>query len=160
MSLIILSVIVAILFVVGLAGTIIPGLPGIGLIFAGIILYAIVTGFTTVSAMHVLLFAVVSALALAANYAGSMMGARAGGGGASSTVGTILGAIIGTVTLGPLGLFAGAFIGALAGAFYEGRTSAVAMKVAFYSVIGIVGGAVIQLLLGLSMIAAFIWLIV
>ncbi len=159
MSSLILLTIVAILFLIGLAGTIIPGLPGIGLIFAGILIYAITTSFTTVTGTHLLIFALVSGLALAASYAGSMMGAKAGGGGAPSTIGTMVGALIG-LAFGPLGIFLGAFVGALAGSLYEGRSSAVATKVALYSVVGIIGGTIVQLLLGLSMIGAFIWLLI
>lgn len=160
MSSLIPLTIVALLFLIGLAGTVIPGLPGIGLIFAGIIVYAFATSFTAITLSHVLLFAVVAGLALAAHYAGSVMGARAGGGGAVSTAGTLVGALLGTFTFGPPGLFGGAFFGALAGALYERRTGAVVTRVAVYSVVGIIGGTTIQLLLGISMIVTFIWLVI
>lgn len=155
-----LLIIVVILFILGLAGTVVPALPGTGLIFLGILIHAIATDFAEVSGKAVLLFAVVTLASVATSYLGSMLGTKAGGGGGWSVGGTILGALLGTVLIGPVGLFIGAFLGALVGAMYEGQSTSSATKAAFYSVLGIFGGTVIQLLIGLSMIIAWIALVI
>jgi uncharacterized protein len=152
--------VVTILFLLGVVGTILPGLPGTGLIFIGIIMYAAASGFSTITPVALLLFAVVTVLAVAANYIGSLYGTKAAGGKGWAIGGTIVGGLIGTMTVGPLGLVAGAFLGALAGAMYEGQDSAAATKTAVYSIIGIIGGTLVQLVIGISMIAAFLVMVV
>lgn len=153
---ILLGLIVGVLFIVGLVGSFIPAVPGVGLIFAGIAIYAFVTGFSTMAVSTLIWFGVVALLASGASYLGSAMGAKHGGGGVKALWGTIAGALIGTATLGPIGLFAGAFLGALAGALTEGKAPENAMRVAFMSVAGIIGGSLIQFLLSVALIIAFL----
>lgn len=155
-----LLIIVIVLFLLGLAGTIIPALPGTSLIFVGILIHAIATNFAEVSITATIVFGLVALASVAVSYAGSMLGAKAGGGKAWSVGGTVLGGVVGTIVFGPLGLLVGAFLGALAGALYEGQSSTSATKAAFYSVLGIIGGTLIQLLIGLSMIVAWVALVI
>ena len=154
MSLLILSLTI-ILFCVGLFGTIIPAVPGVGLVFGGILLYAIADGFQAISVQTIIMFAVVTLLASAASYAGSVVGAKKGGGGKRALWGSIIGAVMGVVVMPPAGLFLGAFIGALVGALLEGHGPEKAMKVAFLSVVGVVGGSLVQFFLSLILILAF-----
>lgn len=153
---ILLLLLIAVLFAVGLFGSFIPAVPGVGLIFAGILLYGIVDGFSAITVPTILIFGVVAILASGASYLGSMVGAKKGGGGMRSLWGAIVGAIVGTVTIGPIGLFVGAFVGALIGALLEGNQPDKAMKVAFMSVAGIIGGSLIQFLLSIALIIAFL----
>lgn len=155
MTLALIWFITLILLGTGLLGTIIPGLPGVGLVFAGVLVYALATSFAQISVMTVVIFGMLAALALAASYAGSVVGSRLGGGKRFAVVGTLLGALIG-VTAGPLGLLAGAFLGALMGALIEGKRGDQAVTVAAYSIIGVLGGTIIQFLLGVVMIIAFL----
>ncbi|MBI3256047.1 MAG: DUF456 domain-containing protein [Candidatus Andersenbacteria bacterium] len=153
---ILLTLLVAALFMVGLLGAFIPAVPGVGLVYAGILLYAIVDGFSTIAISTLIWFGVVALLASGASYFGSAIATKKGGGGMRALWGTILGAIIGTVTIGPIGIFVGAFVGALVGALMEGQTPEKAMKVAVMSVAGIIGGSLIQFLLSVALIIAFL----
>lgn len=144
-----------ILFVVGLGGILIPALPGIGFVFAGILVYAWATGFSTISPITVLVFGVIALLAWLADFWGASVGAKVGGGKTYALTGTILGAIIGAIAFGPIGLFVGAFIGAMVGAVLEGATHQQALRVAALSVVGIVGATIVQFVLGIAMIVAF-----
>lgn len=157
---ILLITVITILFLLGLLGTVVPGLPGTGLIFVGILVYAIASGFATIGLGALLLFALITALAVAANYAGSMFGTKAAGGKGWAVGGTIAGGLLGAMTVGPLGLVGGAFLGALAGALYEGQDSRAATKTAVYSILGIIGGTLVQLVIGISMIVAFLIMVV
>lgn len=154
---IIIPILVALLFLVGLAGTIIPALPGVGLVYAGVLLYAFVDGFAHIGVANVLWLGLVALLALGAQYAGSMWGAAKGGGKKKALAGTFIGAFVGAF-MGPVGIFIGAFVGALAGAMMEGSSTEKAMKVAGLSVVGIIGGSLIQFLL--SVVLIFVFLIV
>lgn len=156
MPLSLIWIITTVLLLAGLAGTIIPGLPGIGLVFGGILLYGILTDFTTISIPAVAAFGGIALLAVAADYAGSFLGAKVGGGKKIALLGTIGGAIIGAFTGGPLGILIGAFVGGLVGALIEGQTHHQAFKIAALSVVGILGAAVFQFVLAAAMIVAFV----
>ena len=143
------------LFIIGLMGIAIPALPGIGFIFAGILLYAWATGFATISVPTVIILGVIGLLAVGMDYMGSAVGARWGGGKTKALIGTIVGAIVG-MTFSPIGIFIGAFLGGLAGALLEGQSSDKALKVALFSVIGVIGSSFMQFVLGLTMIVTFL----
>lgn len=155
MSPLILWLITLALFGFGLVGVFIPALPGIGLIFAGILFYGIVTDFAAIGLSTVVIFGVIGALALLANYAGSVVGARLGGGKGKTLLGTMIGAIGGLIVANVPGLIVGAFVGALVGALLEGKTSQQAAKIALASVLGILGATVVQFMLGIIMIIGF-----
>jgi|TARA_Y100000310_G_scaffold7875_1_gene8553 hypothetical protein len=155
MSITLLWIIVSILFVLGLVGTVVPMMPGIMLVFGGILLYGLVTGFEVISVTTVVILGITALIAIAADYAGGVLGARAGGGKWKSMALAALGALVGTLILGPFGLLFGAFIGGLGGAFLEGKEGGDAVKVGAISLVGIVGAMVFQFMLAIAMIATF-----
>lgn len=155
LSLSIIWLITILLLIVGLVGTIIPALPGIGLTYAAILFYSFASDFRGISPSTVVIFGVITTIAFLASYLGSLFGTRAGGGKTWSVAGSFLGAIVGLFTMGPIGLFVGAFLGALAGGLIEGASHNEALKIATFSTIGTVGGALVQFLLALSLTIAF-----
>lgn len=144
-----------VLMLLGVVGTLLPAIPGIGFVFAGILVYAIATQFATISGATVAIFGVIAVLTWLANYLGSVMGAASGGGKGKALIGTILGAIAGVIIGGPVAILIGAFIGALVGALIEGKTHQQATKVAIWSVVGIIGATLFQFLIAISMVIAF-----
>jgi len=157
---IVLWVGVTTLFVLGLVGIFVPVVPGVGLVFAGVLLYAWATGWETISVAWVVGFGVVALLAWVADYIGAAAGAKYGGGKWPTVLGSVIGAIAGLILGGPLGLFIGAFVGALGGALYEGQSMEKASRAALYAVVGMVGATVVQFLLAVTMILAFIIVVV
>ena len=152
---ILLWLIVILMFLVGLAGIVIPFLPGIALIFGGVLVYAVATGFATISKSTLIIIGILTLIAWLADYYGGAVAARLGGGGKWAAAGSILGLICGLIIAGPVGLFVGAFIGALLGALYEGKDTQRAGTIALLSVVGTLGATVVQLLLGIAIILAF-----
>jgi len=160
MSTVLLWLITSAFLLVGLVGSIVPGLPGIGFVFAGILFYALVSGFAEIAPVTVIIFGLVSLAAWLAAYFGSVIGAKAGGGRKLAIIGSITGAVIG-ITTGPGGLLAGAFIGSFIGSLIEGQSHQKAIKVALLSTIGVIGANLMQLLLSVIMVIAFllsVWL--
>ena len=147
--------VIAILFVVGLIGVIVPVLPGVGLIFAGIVVYAVATDFSEIGVVSLIIFGAISLLTWLMSYAGAAYGAKVGGGSRLTVAATLIGALVGLMVLGPIGLFVGAFVGAVVMALWQRRSQEQAFKIALSSVVGIVGATVVQFIVGLSMIAAF-----
>ncbi len=152
---ILIVVITIIFFLVGVLGTLIPALPGIGLVYIGILIYAFADHFTAIEVSTVVYLGIAALISSGAQYIGSLWAARSAGGKQKALIGTFIGALIGTMA-GPVGIFVGAFVGALLGALLEGSTPNAAARVAFQSVVGIIGGSIIQFLLSLALIAAFI----
>jgi len=143
------------LFIIGLAGTVIPGLPGLGVVFAGILVFAAATGFTTISVTTVVIFGLITVAAIFADYFASSLGAKIAGGKMKSFIGAILGSIAG-FAYAPIGILVGAFLGALVGAYLEGQPTQKALKVALVSVLAVIATNALQLLLGLIMIISFL----
>ena len=71
-----LWVLCATLIVIGLAGTILPILPGTVLIFGGIVLGAWIDGFTKVGTATLIVVGVLTVLALVLDYVAGLLGDR------------------------------------------------------------------------------------
>lgn len=159
MSDVLLWVLTLLLFGTGLVGVFIPVVPGIALVFAGVLFYAFMTNFSVVGVSAVVVFGSITFLAWLIEYAGGILGARLGGGKKLAMAGAFAGGLIGLFTGGPFGLVPGLFVGALVGALYEGKTPLKASKAAFFSVLGVIGAKVIQVILAIGMIISFIGIV-
>lgn len=144
------------LFLIGLAGTLIPAMPGISLVFGGVLLYGFATDFASISVPTVIAFGVLTAASLAFDYVASVIGARAGGGTWKAAVGAGVGAILGGILFTVPGILGGAFLGGFLGALLEGVERAGALRVAAYSVVGVLGASIVQFVLGVVIIAGFV----
>jgi uncharacterized protein len=115
-----LLVLTLVLMVVGLMGSVLPGLPGVTLIFLSALLYATLTHFQSVGAMILIVLFVFAALAFVADFFATSYGARRFGasnwGTVGGAVGGIAGALIGLLFLGIGSLF-GLIFGTIAGVF-------------------------------------------
>jgi uncharacterized protein YqgC (DUF456 family) len=105
---------------VGLAGSVLPALPGVTLIFISALVYAFFTGFEVVGGLVLGLLALFAVLALVADFVGTSYGARRFGasnwGTAGGAIGGILGALVGLLFLGIGSLF-GLILGSVGGVF-------------------------------------------
>lgn len=146
------------LIVAGLVGTILPGIPGVILVFGGILLYALFFGVHTVGLTTLVLLGVATICSLSFDALSSMYGAARFGGSRAGILGSALGGILGLVILNLPGLFLGVFMGAvLAERFFDGRDWRGALRVGLGSVIGFLAGSIVSLILGLMMVAVFVW---
>ncbi len=104
----------------GLAGSVLPALPGVPVIFLSALAYAYLTDFAAVSGAVIALLAVLAALALVADFIGTAYGARRFGasnwGTVGGAVGGIVGALVGFLFLGIGSLF-GLILGSVGGVF-------------------------------------------
>ena len=153
--------IAAVLVVIGLVGTVLPALPGLPLVFAGMLLAAWAGDFQQISVFTVVVLGVLTLLSLAIDFWATALGAKRVGASRKALVGAVLGTFAG-IFFGPVGLFAGPFVGALAGELLHGRTLngrglGQATKVGFGTWLGIVFGVVLKLTLAFAMIGLFAW---
>lgn len=143
------------LFILGLIGTVLPVLPGAILIFGGMLLYGFLTGFVTLDSTFFLLQSLALILVFAVDYVAVSLGTRRVGGSRYAAWGAAAGMLLGIFILGPFGVIAGPFIGAVAAEAMFGRNKGAAVKVGFGTLLGLLGGTVLKLLIEGMMIAAF-----
>ncbi len=109
-----------IVMLVGLAGSVLPALPGVPLIFVSALVYAYLTDFEYVGAGVLVLLGLFAALALVADFVATSYGARRFGasnwGTAGGAIGGLLGAVIGALFFG-LGTLFGLLAGSIGGVF-------------------------------------------
>ena len=167
-----------VLMVVGLLGSVMPGLPGVTLIFLSALVYALLTDFRTVGAAVLVALFMFAALALVTDFVATSYGARRFGasnwGTLGGAIGGIAGALVGLLFLG-IGSLLGLILGTITGVFigeYLKRTRQDqqgpgskesdwrrASHAAGGVLVGYLASAVIQGLLGLASIVAFVFAI-
>lgn len=156
-------VLAAVLVLVGIAGTILPALPGLPLVFAGMLLAGWAGDFQKVSVWMLVLLGLLTLLSLGIDFLATTLGAKRVGASKLALIGAVVGTFAG-LFFGPIGLFAGPFVGALAGELIHGRDKGAgnlgqATKVGFGTWLGIVVGTVLKLGLAFAMLGlfAFAW---
>ncbi|RMH90871.1 DUF456 domain-containing protein [Lysobacter pythonis] len=158
-------VLAAILVAIGMLGILLPALPGLPLVFAGLLLAAWADGFQHVHWGWMIPLGLLTALSLAVDFWATAMGAKRVGASRLALVGAMLGTLAG-LFFGPFGLLAGPFVGALAGELLHrrrlsGNDLGDAAKIGLGTWLGIVFGVVLKLTLAFAMIGLFalVWLI-
>src|SRR3546814_4112091 len=103
-------VLAALMVIVGLAGTILPALPGLPLVFGGMLLAAWADGFERVEWWWLLVLGALTALSMVIDFWATAAGAKRVGASRKAVVGAVAGTVVG-LFFGPIGLFAGPFVG-------------------------------------------------
>jgi hypothetical protein len=153
---IILWVVVIALFIIGLAGTILPTLPGNLLIFGGALIYGISTGFEEVTLWVLAALGVISIGAQVLDYLAEAYGARRFGATKYGISGAIIGGVIGLMILNIGGLVLGIFLGAIIPEIIlAGRSVKGALKIGWGSLLGFFGGTLMKFILGMVSIGIF-----
>ena len=144
-----------VVIVIGMAGTVVPLIPGIPMVFGGLLLAAWAEGFLRVGAWPLVAIGVLAALSLGIDLIATLLGAKKVGASPQALVGATIGGIVGIV-LGIPGLLLGPFIGAVAGEFYARRKLGQAGKVGLGTWMGLLFGAIAKIVVGFLMIGIFI----
>jgi uncharacterized protein len=151
------------LIVIGIAGTVLPALPGTVLVLAGIVWGAWIDNFTRVPVWLVVVCAVLAALAWATDYVAAMMGAKRVQASGWAIAGAAAGTVAGIFT-GFIGLLFMPLVGAMAGEWWALRGQPVgnvaangkrAFEVGFATWLGMMIGTAVKLALVFVMVGAF-----
>jgi uncharacterized protein YqgC (DUF456 family) len=148
-------VIAGILILVGVAGTILPALPGVPLVYAGMLLAAWTDGFQEVPVWVMVVLGAMTLLSLGIDFLATSLGAKRAGASKKAMIGAALGTFAGLV-FGIPGLLLGPFIGAVAGEMIGGRQLREASKVGFGTWLGLALGAALKIALLFAMIGIFL----
>jgi hypothetical protein len=150
----VLQVAAAVLVLAGLAGTVLPVLPGVPFVFAGLLLAAWADGFARVGAVTLAVLGLLTVLAVAADFAASALGARKMGASPRGIAGATVGAVVG-IFFGLPGIVLGPFVGAVAGELSANRELLHAGRAGLGTWIGILLGSVAKLTLAFLMVGVF-----
>jgi uncharacterized protein YqgC (DUF456 family) len=142
--------------VAGLAGMVLPAVPGPLLLFAGLFTAAWAEAFVHVGTKTLVALAVMAGLAMLADFVAGALGARRYGASPRAMAGAALGALIG-IFFGLPGLLLGPFIGALVGEIAERNDWAAASRAGWGATLGLIVGTAAKLALGFTMIGLFLW---
>jgi uncharacterized protein YqgC (DUF456 family) len=144
----------AILIVVGFIGTIVPALPGVPLVFAGMLLAAWADGFQHVGLWTLIGLGVLTAIAVVVDFLAGLAGAKRVGASKLALIGAAVGTLIG-IFFGIVGLLLGPFLGALIGELAAGSTLQRATNVGVGAWIGFLLGTVLKLGVCFAMVGIF-----
>jgi hypothetical protein len=139
-----------ILLLGGIAGCIIPFLPGPPLAYGSLILLQ-VSSYRPYTAEFLIGWALVTGVVLIADYYIPIWGTKKFGGTKGGVWGATIGLLIGMFFFPPAGLIVGPFIGAFAGEMINNQNSSKALRSAIGSFIGFVAGTLMKLAVSVIM---------
>jgi uncharacterized protein len=143
------------LIVAGLAGAVLPALPGPALVLAGVALGAWIDDFTRVGGVTVAVVAALAVLAWVLDYAAGMLGAKRAGASPQALAGAAVGTVAG-LFMGLVGVLFLPFVGAVAGEMVARRDQVHALKVGVGTWLGVMLGLVAKVVLSLMMVGLFV----
>ncbi|MGA9575730.1 MAG: DUF456 domain-containing protein [Lysobacterales bacterium] len=139
----------------GLVGTVVPALPGVPLMLAGLVLAAWSTGFEPVGWGTIGVLAVLTAIAVGIDIMSAAFGAKRHGASPRAFWGATLGAMVG-MFFGLAGILLGPFIGAVAAELASGSGAQQAGRSGYGVWIGLVLGTAAKLAIAFLMLGIFI----
>jgi uncharacterized protein len=145
--------------IVGLIGIIVPLLPGTLLIWLGVLVYVLDTGFTAVSLPIFILLTTIALVTGTADLWLPLLGARTVGASWRSLIFGAVGALLGTffIPIPLIGTLAGYALGILVGEYQKRGEWEAAIKASLGGLAGWGVATAVQLAGGLLMLLIFVW---
>jgi uncharacterized protein len=153
---VVLWVVISALLLLGLAGTIVPFLPGTPLIVVAALVHAIAYDWTPVTPWRFALLAAVAAFGYVLHYVAGGLGARRAGGSWWAVVGALIGGGVG-LFFGLPGLLLGPPVGAITGELLRSGDLTTSIRTGIAAFVGMVAGAIANFALAVTMIGLFLW---
>lgn len=154
-SVLLLWIIALILVLIGLAGLVLPALPGIPLVYAGLFLAAWAEDFAYVGWVTLLVLGLFALLSYGIDLAATAMGAKKFGASPRAVWGAAIGTLIG-IFFGLPGIMVGPFLGALVAELISRNDMQAAAKAGIGATLGLLFGAVLKIALAFTMLGVFI----
>jgi uncharacterized protein YqgC (DUF456 family) len=146
----------ALLIVAGIAGTVLPALPGIPLVFAGLVVGAWADDFERVGWVTLSVLGLLALASLAIDFAATAMGAKRVGATRKALVGAALGTLVG-LFFGIPGLIVGPFLGAVAGEILSHGEWRRATSAGVGTWVGLLFGTLAKIALAFAMLGVFVF---
>ena len=154
-----LWILAVLLVIVGAAGTVLPALPGVPLIFAGVVLAAWAEDFQRIGGWTLGVLAVLAVIGMVVDYVAASMSAQRAGASRQGIIGAAIGTVAGIFT-GLWGLIFMPLVGAAIGEFIAHKDAFRAGKVGAATWIGLLVGTAVKIAVAFTMIGIFVAAIV
>lgn len=152
----IIFVLAVLVMVAGIAGTVIPGIPGGLLILAAFFAYWISTGFTEPGVLFAAVFTVTGLILVVTDYVAGMVSAKAGGAsGTTAVVAGVLGIVL-LLSTGPVGALVGVVLAVMGLEVLQGAEMEEGFRAGLMTAAGMLGSGLVQLIIATAMAVAFV----
>lgn len=145
----------ALLIVVGFAGLILPAVPGIPLVFAGLVLLAWTENFAFVGWITLAALGVLALLSYGVDLLATALGAKRFGASPRAVAGAAIGVVAG-LFFGLPGIVLGPFVGAVIGEFSRQASARAAVQAGVGAMLGLLFGALLKIALAFTMVGVFV----
>ena len=152
---IVLWIVAIALIAIGIVGTVVPAVPGVALMFAGMILGAWIDDFARVPVWVLVVLGVLTVLAWIVDFAAGALGAKRVGASGRAIFGAAMGSIVGIFT-GLWGLLFMPLVGAAIGEYTAQRDLRRAGKVGVATWIGLLLGTAVKIAIVFAMVGIFV----
>ena len=149
-----LYVLAALLMLGGLAGSVLPVLPGIPMVFGGVWLAAAVDGYRHLGLWWLLVIGAIGAVGVIVDFVAGTLGAKRVGASPRALWGAAIGTLVG-LFFGIPGLLFGPFIGAVLGELASGTSVLRSAHVGVGTWLGLLFGTLLKLVLSFLMVGLF-----
>lgn len=143
------------LIVIGVIGTFLPVLPGVLLVFGGMVLAAWIDNFQRVGWITLAILGLLTVLVFVVDIVSSFLGAKRAGASKLAIVGAAIGTVVG-LFFGLVGILIAPFIGAVVGEVIARGQLAPAARVGVATWIGMMVGTLAKFALVLAMVGVFV----
>lgn len=154
MAITLLWILCVALILAGLAGTVLPVLPGTLLVWGGVVLGAWIDDFTRVGVTTLVVVTVLAVLAWGLDYVAGLMGAKKAGASKLALLGAAAGTVVG-LFMGLVGVLFMPLVGAAAGEYLARKDQTRAVKVGVATWVGIMVGLIAKVVLAFIMVGIF-----
>jgi len=148
-------ILAVLLIVAGIIGTLVPGVPGVLLVFGGMLLAAWIDGFTRIGWITLTILAVLVALSLLADLLGGLLGAKRVGASRLALLGAAIGSLVG-LFYGLVGALIAPFFGAAAGELISRGRLAQAARVGLGTWVGFALALLARVVIVVAMLVVFV----
>src|SRR5690606_28975068 len=150
-----LWVLAVLLILIGAVGIVLPALPGVPLMFAGMVVAAAVDDFQRVGWVALAVLGFLTLLAVVVDFVASAFGAQRIGATRRAVWGAVVGTVVG-LPFGLAGLILGPFIGAVVGEFSAHGRIGQAANAGVAAWAGLIFGTLVKVAIAFSMLGIFI----
>lgn len=145
----------ALLIAAGFAGLILPAVPGIPLVFAGLVLLAWAENFAYVGWLTLTVLGGLALVSVGVDFLAAALGAKKFGASSRAIWGAAIGALAG-LFFGLPGLLLGPFLGAVIGEFSRKTSLRAAAHAGMGATLGLLFGTLLKIALAFAMVGVFV----
>lgn len=153
---VVLYLIAGLTVVIGLLGIALPALPGVPLVFVGLLIAAWADGFSHVGAGMLTVIGLLAALSVVADFAATALGAARFGATRAGVAGAVIGSVIALITGQIWLVLVAPLLGAILGEYVSNRDAKQAVRAGMGALFGMILAGAAKYAIAITMITLFL----